>query len=291
MSVAVTIGIPFLNARPYLADAVRSIFAQTFTDWELILVDDGSTDGSLDIVRHINDPRVRILSDGVNRGLCARLNQIADLAVGKYLARMDADDLMHPERLLRQVEFLDRHPQIDLIDTATYTIDENNALLGIRGDCPLQCEPAAVLKSGLLIHPTVMGRTNWFRDHPYDARFFRAEDYELWMRTCHTTTFGRLPMPLFYYRESLAGNLPNYLASARTVRKILTQYGPPAVGHLMTRMLIARSHLKSFGYWTFIRLGCQRRLVQSRNRPLDSQTVKEAQMALQTIFETAVRDL
>src|SRR5438309_10301144 len=91
--VSVSIGIPFLNARRFLADAVRSVFAQTCDDWELLLVDDGSTDGSLDVVRSIDDPRVRVISDGTNRGLCARLNQIASLARGKYLARMDADDL------------------------------------------------------------------------------------------------------------------------------------------------------------------------------------------------------
>src|SRR5213082_2006357 len=75
--VSVTIGIPFLNARRYLEDAVRSVFAQTHGDWELLLIDDGSTDGSVAVVRHLDDPRVRVLSDGSNRGLSARLNQIA----------------------------------------------------------------------------------------------------------------------------------------------------------------------------------------------------------------------
>ena len=104
--VTVTIGIPFLNARRTLADAVRSVFAQTHGDWELLLVDDGSTDGSSDVVRQLLDPRVRLLADGVTLGLCARLNQIAAAARGAYLARMDADDLMHPERIARQLEHL-----------------------------------------------------------------------------------------------------------------------------------------------------------------------------------------
>ena len=117
--VSVTIGIPFLNARRYLEDAVRSVFAQTHGDWELLLIDDGSTDGSIAVVRHLDDPRVRVLGDGSNRGLCARLNQIASLAQGTYLARMDADDLMHPERIERQLKFLRANPNVDLIDTAT----------------------------------------------------------------------------------------------------------------------------------------------------------------------------
>src|SRR5688572_8039312 len=108
----VTVGIPFLNGKRTLVDAVRSVFAQTFTDWELILMDDGSTDGSADLVRGIDDPRVRLVSDGVNRGLCDRLNQIASLAQGRYLARMDADDLMHAQRLERQVAYLNRHADV-----------------------------------------------------------------------------------------------------------------------------------------------------------------------------------
>jgi hypothetical protein len=82
MTCTVTIGIPFLNARRYLADAVRSVFAQAFTDWELLLIDDGSTDSSLDVVRNLHDRCVRIVSDGTNRGLCARLNQMYRLHRG-----------------------------------------------------------------------------------------------------------------------------------------------------------------------------------------------------------------
>ena len=228
--VSVTIGIPFLNARRYLADAVRSVFAQTHGDWELLLIDDGSTDGSIAVVRHLDDPRVRVLGDGSNRGLCARLNQIASLAQGTYLARMDADDLMHPERIERQLKFLRANPNVDLIDTATFTVDDDLTPLGIRGDRPLDSRPEAVLRNGLLIHPTVMGRAEWFRSNPYDPVYVRAEDRELWSRTCATTKFARLCEPLFFYREGPAGNLRNYLRTERTVRDILHRYGPPLVG-------------------------------------------------------------
>ena len=106
MSELVTIGLPFYNDRLTLELAIKSIFAQTYKNWELILVDDGSTDGSLNIAKKITDKRVRIISDEKNKGLIFRLNQIASLAKGKYLARMDADDLMQPTRIEKQVEFL-----------------------------------------------------------------------------------------------------------------------------------------------------------------------------------------
>ena len=289
--VSVTIGVPFLDARRHLADAVRSVFAQTHEDWELLLIDDGSRDGSVDVVRPLDDPRVRVVSDGSHRGLCARLNQIASLARGTYLARMDADDLMHPERIERQVGFLRANPDVDLIDTATFTVADDLTPLGMRGDGPLDARPAAVLRHGLLIHPTVMGRAEWFRGNPYDPVYVRAEDRELWSRTCATTRFARLRSPLFFYREDPAGNLRSYLRSERTVRDVLRRYGPPLVGARRTRWLVLRSRLKSAVYRVGTGLGLQGRLVRGRNRRLDPAEIREARRVLSAIRGTAVAGL
>ena len=289
--VSVTIGIPFFNARRYLADAVRSVFAQTHDDWELLLVDDGSSDGSIDVVRHLDDPRVRIFSDGRNRGLVARLNQIASLAQGAYLARMDADDLMHPERIERQLEFLRANASVDLIDTATFTVDGDLTPLGIRGDRPLDSRPVAVLRNGLLVHPTVMARAEWFRSNPYDPVYVRAEDRELWSRTWARTQFARLCEPLFFYREGLAGNLRNYLRTERTVRAILHRYGPPLVGARRTRLLLMRSRLKSMSYRISTTLGLQGRLISKRNRPLNATEMQEGLRVLAVVRSTRVPGL
>jgi glycosyltransferase involved in cell wall biosynthesis len=286
--LSVTVGIPFLNARRTLPDAVRSVFAQNLTDWELLLMDDGSTDGSLEWARRIDDSRVRVVSDGVNRGLPARLNQIADLARGHLLARMDADDLMHPQRLQRQQAFMRDHPKVDVLDTATVTIDEANRPVGVRGDQPLDCRPEAVLRQGLLIHPAVMGRARWFRANPYDPGFVRAEDRELWMRTCRHSTFARIPEALFFYREGLSGNLRNYLSSATTVRRILRTYGPSAVGRFATGLLLAKSHLKGFTYRMLTRLGLQDRLIRRRTRGL---CPAETEAAIRTVRQILATEL
>ena len=103
---SLTIGIPFFNAEATLLDAVRSVFAQTHQDWELLLVDDGSTDRSLELARSIDDPRVRVYSDGRNKRLAARLNEISRLARFDHVARMDADDVCLPERLARRPDSL-----------------------------------------------------------------------------------------------------------------------------------------------------------------------------------------
>jgi glycosyltransferase involved in cell wall biosynthesis len=284
--ISVSIGIPFLNAAPMLADAVRSVFAQSHDDWELLLVDDGSTDGSLAIAEAIDDPRVRCLSDGVNRGLVYRLNQIAELANGRYLARMDADDLMHPQRLERQVRFLDANADVDIVDTATYTVDHDLTPLGVRGDGPMATAPETVLRQGLCIHPTVMGRAEWFRQHPYDAAYVRAEDRELWCRTIASSRFARLPEPLFFYREALTGNLKNYLKSAATVRQILRTYGPPLVGSWRTSLLVAQSHLRDIAYSCFTKFGQQGRLIGKRNRPLQPAEARIARDILTAIRRT-----
>ena len=289
--MSVSIGIPFLNARRYLADAVRSVFAQTHDDWELLLVDDGSSDGSVDVVRHLDDPRVRVLSDGSHRGLCVRLNQIASLAQATYLARMDADDLMHPERVGRQIAFLRANPSVDVIDTATFTVDDDLTPLGIRGDHPLDPRAEVVLQNGLLVHPTVMGRVEWFRSNPYDPVYVRAEDRELWSRTCATTTFARLCEPLFFYREGPAGNLQNYLRTEKSVRTVLHRYGPPLVGARRTRLLVMRSRLKSMAYRLATALGRQDRLIRRRNRPLTAAEVQEGRRILSAIRNTPVSGL
>jgi glycosyltransferase involved in cell wall biosynthesis len=273
----ISIGLPFFNARRTLADAVRSVYAQTYRNWELILIDDGSSDGSKELAMQIEDPRIRIISDGVNRGLSARLNQITSVASGKYLARMDADDLMHPDRIARQVAFLESNPSVDVTDTTTYTVDDDLTPLGIRGEELLDCRPEAVLRNGLLIHPTMMARTDWFRSNPYDGVYVRAEDRELWCRTCTTTKFARICEPLFFYREGLAGNVRNYVSTGLTIRKILRHYGPPLIGTWRTTMLESQFALRTFVYRAATACRMQGRLIQRRNRPL---TRNEHQSAL-----------
>src|SRR3954468_5751633 len=132
MPPELSIGLPSFNAGRFFREAVQSILAQTFTDWELILIDDGSTDGSFSTLAGFNDSRIRIYSDGRHRGLAARLNQIASLARGKFIGRMDADDLSHPRRFQMQVEFLRRHDEIDGAGTTLLSFDRVYRVVGRR---------------------------------------------------------------------------------------------------------------------------------------------------------------
>ncbi len=288
--MTISIGLPFYNNSATLIDALRSIFAQTFQDWELILVDDGSSDKSLEIVRTVCDPRVRVYSDGINCGLSNRLNQIARLARAPFLARMDADDMMHPERLAKQYRFLEENPHVDLVDAAIYSIDMFGRLTGVRGRKQLDVRPQSVLRSGLLIHPTVLGRTDWFCRNPYDPQFYRAEDHELWCRSIEYTTFSRITEPLLFYREGKI-NLNNYLATQRTDRKILRQYGPAIVGEWRTLWLIVSSFVKGGSYWFCRQAGIDRCLVSLRNSRMRSEERIDAIKILQKIKHTSVPGL
>jgi len=111
----VTVLVTLYNKRPYVEEAVRSVLAQTFTEFELLVVDDASTDGGLDLVRKFADPRIRILESERNTGRPAAANRGYAAARGEYLAILDGDDLMYPERLGAQVSFMDRHPEVAVV--------------------------------------------------------------------------------------------------------------------------------------------------------------------------------
>ncbi len=196
----ITVAIPFYNAERYLAEAIESVLIQTYTEWELLLVDDGSTDGSLKIANKYSeiDSRIRVISDGLNKNLGSRLNEIPFIVRTIYLARMDADDIMHPQRLEKQYKILQDHYEINVLGTNAYSIDENSKVVGIRINPKNQPE---LIKVKGFIHPTIMAKNQWFKDNPYDVKFLRLEDTELWMRSVRDNNFMILTEPLFYYRE------------------------------------------------------------------------------------------
>ena len=230
-----TIGIPVYNSERYLADAIRSVFAQTYQDWELILVDDGSKDGSLDIAMSVKDERVRVISDGENWQLPTRLNQIVDNANYELIARMDADDIMAPTRLERQLPFLDDQ-EVQIVYTGAGIINGEDIPTG-RTLALESCEFNAVdfFRSRTIVHPTLMGRTKWFRGNRYNHQALRAEDAELWCRSFCTgkltaNMIHHIREPLFYYRALGSLSKNNYRASQKVWKKMMKDYGVEALG-------------------------------------------------------------
>jgi hypothetical protein len=224
----VTVAMPVFNAGDFLRSAVLSIVGQTFTDWELLIIDDGSTDGALQSIRNIDDARIRILRDGENRGLAARLNQCIDMARGRYLARMDQDDVSYPERLRRQVSLLEQDPALDLVAVRAITIDESNRATGMFPGALTHDDICARPWQGFRFpHPTWMGKTEWFRKHRYavPGPYF-CEDQELLLRSYRTSRFATVDETLFAYRirsRSLI-DAKKLARIRRTVLKIQLRY-------------------------------------------------------------------
>lgn len=204
---AITVAMSVYNNAPFLRAAIDSILAQSFGDFEFLIVNDGSTDGSGEIIDACAaaDPRVRAIHQE-NRGLVASLNRLIDEARAPLIARMDGDDICLPERFARQVAFLDENPDFGVVGAWATSIDEagRNCDNGGRdqpttweGFCdalwgkPLMCHPAATLRTDVLR-----------RVGGYRALYRHCEDYDLWLRLAEVTKLCSLPERLILYRYS-----------------------------------------------------------------------------------------
>lgn len=199
----ISVILSFRDGGALLDAAVASLQWQTEPDWELIAIDDGSRDGSADLRRLHDDARIRLIRHAESAGLPRRLNQGVAMARGRYIARMDADDVSFPQRMKAQADFLDRHPDVDLVAGSVLIIDEDGLPLSVaRSPSSHQQIVRRAYLRFPMPHPTWMGRAAWFRTHTYDERAIRAEDQHLLYRTYRESRFAALPEPLLAYRWS-----------------------------------------------------------------------------------------
>jgi len=201
----ISVGIPIYNAENYLEEAIKSVLAQTYKYWELILIDDGSNDKSLEIAKKFEriDNRIRVISDGFNKKLPSRLNQIIDESKYQYIARMDADDIIHPERLEIQIKFLENNPDYDLVSTGMVSIDNDSQVYGYRNVNQVYTDFKKLEKTYPIVHASVLAKKNWYIRNNYNTNYPRSEDYELWCRAIakKDLKIAVLPDLLYYYRE------------------------------------------------------------------------------------------
>lgn len=285
---AVTIGLPFHNEEGNLADAIRSLLVQTFEDFELLLVDDGSTDRSLEIASSFRDPRIRVISDGRRKRLPARLNEIVTSARASLVARMDADDLSHPERLARQIPLL-ADPSIDAVGSWAALLDDDEAIIGVTESATLPASRRVALERGILVHASMVARREWLARHPYDERVTRAEDRDLWCRTAATSRFAVVGEPLYVVRVASRSPdfLSKYLESQRQNRDLFRRYGPEVVGRARTIELLAASHAKALVFRAAVDAGLAGRLVRRRARAATSAERVMIEKAIRTARQRA----
>jgi glycosyltransferase involved in cell wall biosynthesis len=284
----VTVGLPFFDEQRHLGDAIRSVLAQSFADFELVLVDDGSRDDSLAIARSFRDPRITLIADGARRHLPGRLNEIVRRASAPYIARMDADDVMHPTRLARQLAVLEAEPASDVVGTWIALVDAHDVPFAVVESGPLPPIPKEALTHGILPHATVLGRRSWFSANPYNEALTRAEDRDLWCRTARTGRFAVVPECLYVVRVDVDKRsfLSSYIESQRQNRLIFREYGPAIVGRLETARLITLTHAKSLVMRGLTRAGLADGLVRRRGRP---PTDRERALAREALEAAAQR--
>ncbi|TXH30969.1 MAG: glycosyltransferase [Cyclobacteriaceae bacterium] len=197
----VSVLMPVYNTAEFLAESLGSILTQDYTQLEVIIVDDGSTDQSMDIVQSFHDPRIVIIKNVENMGLAASLNRAIVISKGFFLARMDADDIAHPSRISRQVNFMLNNPDVDVLGSSMQYFGESRFLNHFP-------ETHDACKSYLMLnvcfgHPLVM-----FRRHVFDSseNFYNphlqqySEEYDLWCRLVDKYRFHNLQEVLLYYR-------------------------------------------------------------------------------------------
>ena len=204
---AISVLLPVYNAEAFLAEAIESILQQTFRDFELIIINDGSTDASSEVIKQFKDERIIIIEQH-NQGLAASLNKGLKIAKGNYIARQDNDDISLPERFEKQFNFLEAHPELALLGTAAVIVDEHNKETGRVHQHP---SSSAALKYFLLfdnpfVHSSVMFRRSLIsQTGPYYCGQDYFEDYHLWSSMARLAAIGNLPDFLIRYREVSSG--------------------------------------------------------------------------------------
>ncbi len=221
----ITVLLPVYNSARTLQSSLDSVLRQSFSDFEILAIDDGSKDESPAILRACLDPRLRVLRNETNLGLMRSLNRGLREARGTLIARQDSDDLSQPDRLALEIEFLDRHSDVALLGSSCWRMDNSGRVLGAN-DLPTTHLGLrwASLVDNPFIHTAVVFRREVVLDElgGYDEAWAICEDYELWNRVAARHRVANLPQRLVFYREnptSMMQSQPE--AASRAMRRLL----------------------------------------------------------------------
>jgi glycosyltransferase involved in cell wall biosynthesis len=186
----ISVIMPVFNAAVYLGEAINSILTQTLSDFEFIIINDGSTDGSEEVIKGFHDPRIFYLKNEKNMGLVYSLNRGIDAARGEWIARMDGDDISLPDRFAEQMLYLALHPNVDALACRVQLIDEMGNESDNWRDDIAAVTPEQILEhlpvNNCIGHPTIMIRTDVLKTYRYLPEQAQAEDYDLWLRLAST---------------------------------------------------------------------------------------------------------
>jgi glycosyltransferase involved in cell wall biosynthesis len=280
----VTISSAFYNTGPAILDMIKSVFSQTFTDWELLLINDGSTDDTLAIVESINDPRIRIYSNDRNRGRSYSLNRITELARGKYIARMDSDDLCSPTRIEKQVALLESDSALDAVSTGLIYLDKQDNPIGDMV-CPTEHEQicAEPWRTFHIVHGALMAKKEHFQKTPYREDIPIAIDFNMFLRSHQCSRFGNVPEPLYYYRLDNSFNLKKQYTARKCAAAFLYDYFKTRKSFPTAVLYAANQYTKLIATLLLFAAGQRRRLMAKRFVKLDASKLERYDRELRQI--------
>ena len=249
----VTIGIALYNHENYIQECLTSLFAQTYEDIEIIVIDDGSKDNSYEVAKSVCESQDRfpcIVKTRPNQGMCNTLNEIAHLARGEYISFIGSDDFWHPEKIAKQVEFLNTHPHLALVHANSWVVDEKSAVYSELNYSNKvnsgRLFEAIVTGKGWINTPCHLYRTSVYETLGYYDPQFRFEDTDFWLRLTNVFEVGFLDEKLSYYRihknnMSKGDNLLSFYND-----EIVKIYKKNIADDLLLQTALLRMYRKSF---------------------------------------------
>jgi glycosyltransferase involved in cell wall biosynthesis len=215
MNPLVSVIVAAYNAEKYIGAAIKSILGQTYQHFELIIVDDASQDNTAEITKSFYDSRIKLIKHPHNAGPGKARNTAISASQGRYIAVLDADDLSMPTRLQAQVNFLESHPEVDVVGSNEYCFNSYGKIIGQLGKSHTEHHDLIrhIDRNLPFAHPTMMAKAGWLSHYRYRESYRRAQDRELFLRTYQHSKFANLPQNLYAYRLPNKVNIRNVTLS------------------------------------------------------------------------------
>lgn len=288
VSIEVSIGLPVTCNEETFRQCIKSIFAQTFSSWELIIVFDKEDDDLYQLASQIEDKRVRVFYDKQVKGLPNRLNQITRLSRGRYLARMDDDDLMLRKRLEIQVMQLRKNQSVDVLGTMSYLMDTDLKVYGRYREPELPTEYRGFFSSGILCHPSVVATRTWALTHPYDPQWIRTEDKELWIRSSSDTVFCKIQDFTMLIKVPRKLSPKKFHLTQKYDRRLVSFYAKTEGLRLFEARYVAMTYVKQFVFALTNILGLTSLVYRKKYVQISQKQIKTLEVEVEEILATRV---
>lgn len=220
----ISVNMPVYNGEKYISESIESILDQSFTNFELIIVDNGSTDETIEVIKEFDDDRIKLIQNEKNMGLAYSRNRAIQESQSKYIAILDSDDIATPNRLEEQYQFLETNHEYAMVGSFYQTIDENGKL---KDNFPLMSDPdlipAFLLFNNCFAQPSLLIRKNIIPEPAYLDHLAPAEDYNLWIRIIDRHKGTNIPKYLLRYRvhsENFSSNTKKQIESVKESYKM-----------------------------------------------------------------------